>query len=141
MRAFLACCAILTACATPAPLWAGASTTPAKRNDLAFGGAIRVPFGELRDVGNDRSDTRDRFARSAQGGGVVPAALYRRGLRRGLDLGVLVAGPSGRLDLRREFATREGSTRPTWMVGGSLLGGALTEDGRGVRIGAELPLV
>lgn len=131
--------ALAWGCASTLPSWSGASTTPKKRVDLATGAAVRVPFGELRDV--RRTPDESAYGRDTQSGGVVPVAQVRYGFARGQDLGLLVAGATLRLDYRREFSAREGSTRPTWMVGVAPFAGALTGDASGGRFGIEVPLL
>lgn len=130
---------VLAGCASTLPSWSGASTTPKHRVDLATGAAVRVPFGDLRQVRETPDESA--YGRDTQSGGVVPVAQARYGLANGQDLGLLVAGATVRLDYRREFNSREGSTRPTWMFGASPFAGALTGDASGARFGLELPLL
>ncbi len=125
-------------CAPALSSFSGSRTTPDGREDLALGGSVRAPLGDL--------------ARPADGpllglmspGGVVPVGFFRVGIAPGWDLGVLVAGPSGRLELRT--AVRMGaSTR--FVAGVSGYGGGLSRDtdpegrGDGYRVGGLVPLV
>ncbi len=127
-----------SACASAVPALSGGSTTPKARTDLAVGGAARVPTGALRDPEGVA------LHEAADAGGIVPVAVFRRGLSRRLDLGVMVAGAVGRLELRGEVGTREGSTRPTWVwAAAPYVGGIPDRDGsgRGVRFGLDAPFV
>lgn len=129
-----------SACASATPTLSGGSTTPKGRTDLALGGAARVPTGELRDTG----PLGTRLNEAADAGGVVPVAVFRRGLTRHLDLGLMVAGPLGRLEVRGEVGAREGSTRPTWLWAAAPYLGAVPDrdgSGRGVRFGLDVPFV
>lgn len=126
---------LATGCAGPIPSLGGGSTTPAHRTDLALGGAVRVPTGELRDVpGPARSSTR--------GNGIVPVAAVRHGVSRGWDVGLSVAGTTLRTELRHEKVLRHGSTRPSYVFAVAPYVGVLSEDeegsGDGLRFGVDL---
>lgn len=131
---------LLSSCAPALPLLAGGSTTPARRNDLALGAASRVPVGSLR---RRQDETPEAFAREAQGQGTVPAAFYRRGLPKHYDLGLLVAGSTARLDLRKEWVLKEDVQRPALIGGISPYGGWFQGEGagKGGRVGVEVPML
>ncbi len=129
-----------SACASAIPAMSGGSTTPKARTDLALGGAARVPTGDLRNPGA----LGTRLNEAADAGGIVPVAVFRRGLTRHLDLGVMVAGPLARLELRGEVGAREASTRPTWIwTAAPFVGGVPDRNGsgHGVRFGFDAPFV
>jgi len=122
---------MLAACAPVAPPMTGGSTTLAGRQDLSFGAAARIPLGE------------DAPALGRRRAGLSPLGALRLGLPRGWDLGLIVAGPSGRLELRHETELRAGSTRVALLYGVSGWAGHWEDDagGRGWRAGAQLPAV
>ncbi|HJK90513.1 MAG TPA: hypothetical protein RMH85_34655 [Polyangiaceae bacterium LLY-WYZ-15_(1-7)] len=129
---------LLSGCASAVPAWSGGSTTPKQRTDVALGGAARVPTGELRDL----EGLPQR--RAAQGGGVVPVGMLRRGLTRHLDVGLMVAGTDARLELRGELGVEEGSTRSAWVWAVAPQVGWIPEEdgsGSGTRFGLDLPFV
>lgn len=129
-----------TGCATAMPTLSGASTTPHARTDLMVGGAARVPLANLRE----RGPMESRYREAAESGGVVPVAAFRHGIGRHRDLGVTVAGTSGRLELRGETGVQEGSTRPAWVWALGLVGGYLPDHdgaGSGGRVGLDVPVV
>jgi len=128
--------AISGGCAAANPSWEGGSTTPEHRTDLAAGAAVRVPVGKMRDPGPAESSYR----RATESGGMVPVALSRYGLD-GFDLGLMVAGPLVRLDLRREIMLANGSTRKALIFAVAPFAGAIPDDGdrgSGARFGGEL---
>lgn len=135
----LAACGLLFGCAPALSSFSGARTTPAGREDIALGASVRAPLGDL--------------ARPVDGpllglmspGGVAPAGFFRVGIARGWDLGVLVAGPNGRLELRTSVRL---GTMARFTAGISGYGGGITREatdaegrGDGYRVGALLPLV
>ena len=131
--------ACLVGCAPALPSFTGGRTTPEGRGDVALGGSARVPLGDLsRPVDGP-------LLGLMSSGGVAPVGFFRVGVARGWDLGVLVAGPSGRLELRG--GVRLGSLAR--FVGGvGVYGGGLTREatdpqgaGDGFRVGALVPLV
>lgn len=133
---------LLVGCAPALPTWTGGSTTPRDRGDVAFGTAVRLPTGALRDLGPAPSDYRER----AEPAGFAPVALARYGVKRGLDVGLMLAGTTLRLEVRGEVSPREGSTRPTWIVGAAPFVGWLPgrdveggREGGGLRAGLDLP--
>lgn len=130
----------LVGCAPAMPALSGGSTVIAGHTDIGAGGAARVPVGAMRDLDPETS----RYRSSVENGGLVPVAFARVATRRGEDIGILAAGPVVRLEYRREIGAREGSTRPTWIVGVAPIVGAIADDdgaGRGARVGLELPVV
>lgn len=130
----LACLGV--GCAAANPSWEGGSTTPEHRTDLAAGAAVRVPVGNMRERGPAESSYRQ----VAESGGMVPVAMGRYGLDR-FDLGLMVAGPMVRLDLRREIVLANGSTRKALIFAVSPFAGAIPDDddrGSGARFGGEV---
>ena len=127
----------LGACASAMPAWEGGSTAPEHRTDLAAGGAVRVPVANMRDPGPPESAYRE----VAESGGMVPVAMGRHGLAEGYDLGLMVAGPLVRADLRREVVTSLGTTRKAFVFALAPFAGAIPDDdgrGSGMRFGGEV---
>jgi len=132
-----------SACATAPPVLTGGSTTPHRRGDVLLGGAARVPFGALREpavpVASD-----GRYGRDAQAAGIVPVAAARYGVARDVDVGLVVAGSTARVELRREHVLAEGTTRPSFVYAlGPYVGvvdGGDSLGGRATRMGLDLPL-
>lgn len=137
-RALLLAAVVLVGCAPALSTFSGSRTTPEGRGDLAIGASARAPLGDLA-----RPADQPVLGLTSPGG-VAPAGFFRLGLSRQVDLGVLIAGTTGRLELR-------GSTRlsPTLRVIGGVsgYGGYLTRDqdpegaGEAFRAGALVPLV
>lgn len=135
MRSVLIAC-LLGACAPATPAWTMGGTTPARRADTSLGAAMRIPTGELRE----RGEPPDAYRERAEPAGVVPAAAFRYGVARGVDVGGVLAGTTLRLDLRRELGTVEDSTRPTWVVSVGPSAGWIPDHddlGHGYRLGLE----
>ena len=136
-RALVVFAALLVGCASAIPSWEGGSTTPERRTDVAAGGAVRVPVGNMRDPGPADS----AYRQVAESGGMVPVAMGRYGLSKGYDLGLMVAGPVVRLDLRREWVTDLGATRKAFVLAIAPFAGAIPDDddrGSGMRLGGEV---
>lgn len=139
-RALLLFSLSLTACAPALPSFTGGRTTPDGRVDVALGASVRAPLGDLA------RPTDQPVLGLTSPGGVAPAGFFRTGLVRGWDLGVLVAGPNGRIELRG--STRLGSMARA-IVGVSGYGGYLSREsdpggegsGDAFRAGALVPLV
>lgn len=93
---------LASACATAEPTFAGGRTVPRGRTDLAIGGAVRVPVGDLA-VQPLPDDDAGLLAFGAPSG-VAPAAFVRHGLTDDLDLGVEAAGSSLRGSVRGRIA-------------------------------------
>ncbi|MCB9631702.1 MAG: hypothetical protein H6721_06125 [Sandaracinus sp.] len=132
----LAALLLLAACAPATPAWTMGSTTPQSRADTSLGGAMRIPTGDLRELGPDPSAYRER----AEAAGLTPVAAFRYGVARGLDVGVMLAGTTLRFDLRKELGAFEDTTRPTWIVGVAPYVGWIPEHddlGQGYRVGLE----
>jgi len=132
----LALFAVISACAPAMPAWEMGSTTPSSRADTSLGAAARIPTGDLRQVDADPSEYRRR----AEPAGLTPAAAFRYGVARGVDVGAMLAGTTLRLDVRRELGAFEDSTRPTWIVAASPFVGWIPEHdalGSGYRVGLE----
>ncbi len=130
----LAWVSVAVGCAPALPSLAGSRTTPTDRADLALGVSGRVPFGSLGEF--------ESVSRLAPGG-LAPLAMGRLGLSDSVDLGLAVAGASGRLEVR--YGEDLG---PVWIVAGlagygayagspDALGGVV---GDGYRAGALAPL-
>lgn len=129
---------LATACAPALSSFSGARTTPEGRGDLAVGASARVPLGDLA------RPTDQAVLGLTSPGGVAPAGFFRLGLSRRADLGVLVAGTTGRIELR--YSHRMSSVAR--VIGGvSGYGGYVVRDddpegrGDGFRAGALVPLV
>jgi len=135
--------AAMSGCATAVPAMAGGSITPKNRTDIGFGGAARLPLGDLKDpVVVDPGDSQYRYA--ADAGGVVPMAYGRYGLTKNWDLGLMVSGATVRAEARYEHLLQEGTTRTALTVGLAPYGGWIPdrdESGRGGRVGFEVPFV
>ena len=133
----------LAGCATAVPAMSGGSTTPKNRTDIGLGGAARIPLGDLRDpVMPDPGQSQYRYA--ADAGGVVPMAYGRYGLGRNWDLGLMVSGPTVRVEARYESVLQEGTTRSTLIVGLAPYGGWIPDrdqSGSGGRVGVDVPFV
>ena len=131
----------LAGCATAVPAMTGGSTTPKNRTDIGLGGAARIPLGNLRDpVMPDPGQSQYRYA--ADAGGVVPMAYGRYGLGRNWDLGLMVSGPTVRVEARYERVLQEGTTRSALIVGLAPYGGWIPDrdqSGSGGRVGFEVP--
>jgi len=134
---------ILTAgCAPAIPLWGGASTTPARRGDVSLGGAVRVGLGDMNPE-NAPAEVQP-YVQKVQGSGVAPAGSVRYGVGDHTDLGLTVAGPLVRLDVRQELILDE-SLIPIAIVAGvgpyiGWLGSDVDGEG-GMRVGADVPLL
>jgi len=125
----LAGCALaigVVACAPAHPLLTGATTTPQDRGALALGGAARIPLGEALP------------AEPASPGGVVPVAGFRHGIAPNTDVGALVAGTLGRIDIRQQFVLQEDTVR--LVLTGAIAPYVGAVDEGGLRYGADLPL-
>lgn len=133
----------LAGCATAVPAMSGGSTTPMNRTDLGFGGAARVPLGDLKDPAVlDPGQSQYRYA--ADAGGVVPMAYGRYGLGRNWDLGLMVSGTTVRAEVRHAKVLREGTTRSSLVLGLAPYGGWIPDRGQsgsGGRVGFEVPFV
>ena len=99
-----------------------------------------MPVGALAEL----SDGEGSIAREdSLSGGVVPAAGARYGLRRDVDLGLMVFGPLVRMDVRvarelaRGFAKRS-QLIPDFAAYAGYVNDADTGDG--VRLGVDLPV-
>ena len=83
----------LAGCAPALPSFAGGRTTPRDRTDLALGGAVRVPLGDIAPADPPSPPAQELLA-VVRPGGAAPALLVRHGLDDAIDLGLLVSGPS-----------------------------------------------
>ena len=122
----------------------GGSTTPRNRTDVGFGGAARIPLGDLRDpvVSDPGEESQYRYAADAGGG--FPMAYVRYGLAKNWDLGLMVSGAMVRAEARYERILQEGTTRRVLMVGMAPYGGWIPDrdqSGSGGRVGFEVPFV
>lgn len=132
---------LASGCATSVPAFAGASTTPHDRVDVLAGMTARVATGDLVD--------QDATLAQIAPQGVAPAGAARVGLDGGWDLGLVVAGPSGRAELRHAARL---STYTRFHVGvgayagyagsmGGLEAPSSTLHGEGWRAGLSVPAV
>jgi hypothetical protein len=131
--------ALLVGCAPALSSFSGARTTPEGRGDLALGASVRAPLGDLA------RPTDQAVLGLTSPGGVAPAGFFRLGLSRRVDMGVLIAGTTGRLELR--LSERLG-TYARVIAGVSGYGGYVVRDGDpldgrgdGFRAGALVPIV
>lgn len=117
----------------PAPL-VGGETTPHRRADLAAGGAMRVPTGQLRGSSSGAAGT---LHESNSGRGVSPTVLARYGVAEHVDLELGASGTHGRVGARREWALGDGAsvTRPSFLLGANLSIGRVFDTGDGVDAG------
>jgi len=88
---------VLAGCAPVLPSLSGGSTTPHDREDLAVGIAARAP---ALDLSGPSEPGDDELLTLAGPGGLVPVGSFRAGLQGGWDLGAIVAGSGGRLEVR-----------------------------------------
>jgi hypothetical protein len=142
MRRALSILFLIAGCAPAQPAFVGGSTTPSRRADVGFGGAVRIATGDLRNGGVETTNASS-YREAAEATGVVPAAYGRYGLPHHLDLGLMAAGTLFRLELRREHVIAEGTTRPTFLYGLAPYAGYVgsrDDQGQGNRLGLELPL-
>ncbi len=128
-----ACLVAAAGCAPAAPSFAGGSTTPLDRHDLAVGAAYRIPLGELAPGG------RRGAIPDAEPGGAAPVASWRWGLSRHYDFGVMVWGTNAQVEVRREVVLEEATTRPVLLFSLGGFGGVVdgAEEGRGAREGGQ----
>lgn len=84
-------------CASAVPSFAGAETTPAGRVDTLVGATARI-------VATDPPVPSGERERAIAADGVAPAGALRIGVDRNWDVGVVIAGTSGRAELR--YGTR-----------------------------------
>lgn len=123
----------LVGCAPALPTLSGGRTTPDDRTDLALGGAIRVPVGDLAA----QPVEADRVLRSAAAGGAVPVAMVRHGVSPDIDLGVESAGTTLRLSARGQL-----DLGTVGLMAGVVPHIGLAEDpAEAGRLGVSLPLV
>jgi hypothetical protein len=133
-------------CAPALPTFSGGSTTPHDREDLAVGLAARAP---ALDLSAPSGGGADELLTLAAPGGVVPAGALRFGLDGGWDLGVVVAGSGGRLEVRTGGLL---GSSVTWHVGAAISGAYQRSEARqidddttlagaeGYRVGGLVPL-
>jgi len=145
MRVIASLLLVTAGCAPAVPVWGGATTTPEGRGDVSLGAAVRVGLGDLDPAGAPAELAP--YVETAQGSGVAPAGAFRYGVLDHTDVGVTVAGPLVRLDVRQELVLEESPLRLA-LLGGigpyvGFLGGAGSgaEGEGGTRVGADLPLL
>ena len=130
--------ALLVGCAPALSSFSGARTTPEGRGDLAVGASVRAPLGDLA------RPTDQAVLGLTSPGGVAPAGFFRLGLSRRADMGVLIAGTTGRIELR---ISERLNTYARLIAGVSGYGGYVVRDddpegrGNGFRAGALVPIV
>lgn len=141
VRVCLLALALASGCASALPSFQGGSTTPRYRTDIAGGAAARLPFGDLRPDENDPTQTAFQ---EADGGGIVPVAFARLGLARQMDVGLMAAGTTLKLDMRRELVLEEDTTRRAFVIAVSPYVGFMPDrgeiDGHATRFGVDVPL-
>jgi hypothetical protein len=121
-------------CAPALPSISGGSTTPHDRFDLALGIAARAP---ALDLGRTEALGTDELLRLSGPGGVVPVGAFRIGVGS-IELGAIVAGTSGRLELRAGGAL---SGIAHWHIGAALGAGYRRADPQTSALGDELGAV
>jgi hypothetical protein len=129
-------------CAPAVPLWGGASTTPQGRGDVTLGGAARVGLGAMNPA-NAPAEVAP-YVQKSQGSGVAPGAAFRYGVADHTDLGLTVAGPLARLDVRQELILADDLVPIALVVGaGPYVGwlGSETDGEGGMRIGGDVPVL
>ncbi len=109
---------------------------PIGRSDLALGGAVRVPTGDLAPEA--MGDDADQALRYGAPGGAVPVAFFRYGFGDDADLGVEASGTTLRAMLRGRlrlggFASLMGAIVPHL--------GVAHDGSAAVRGGGTLPVV
>lgn len=109
-------------CAPALPTLSGGSTTPSDRSDLVVGAAARAP---ALDLGRTDVPGDDELLRLTGPGGVVPVGAFRLGLDA-LDVGVIVAGTDGRVEVRASGAL---SSALYWHVGAAVGAGYRRAEG------------
>jgi hypothetical protein len=130
--------AFLIGCAPALSSFSGARTTPEGHGDVAIGASARAPLGDLARPSDQP------IVGLTSPGGIAPAGFFRVGIDRSWDLGVLVAGTTGRLELRVSHPL---STAAYVLAGVSGYGGYVRRDqdpegpGDGFRAGGLVPLV
>ena len=133
---------ILSGCASALPAFSGASTTPQGRGDIGFGGAARIPTGDLKSI--ELAGQESGYRQAIDAGGIVPVAYARYGLSRDWDAGLMVAGTTARASFRKERLLVDGSTRSALVFELAPYGGAIVgegDSGSGARIGIDVPIV
>lgn len=133
---------VAAGCAPAVPVWGGATTTPKGRGDVSLGAAVRVGLGDLDPTGAPAEIAP--YVENSQGSGVAPAGAFRYGVLDHTDVGVTVAGPLVRLDVRQELVLEEVPAKIS-LLGGigpyvGFLGGDVDGEG-GTRVGVDLPLL
>lgn len=129
---------VLGGCAPALSSFTGSRTTPEGRGDIAIGASARAPLGDLARPADQA------VLGLTSPGGVAPAGFFRLGLSRRWDLGVLIAGTTGRFELRGSLRL---STYARFIAGVSGYGGYIVRDddpegrGEGFRAGTLIPLV
>jgi hypothetical protein len=130
-------------CAPALSSFSGSRTTPEGRGDVAIGASARAPLGDLARPA-DPTQPQQAVIGLTSPGGIAPAGFFRLGLSRRVDLGVLIVGTTGRLELRLSHRL---STVARVIGGVSGYGGYVVRDddpeGRGeaFRAGALVPIV
>ena len=136
-RALVLCVLVgLGGCSPAMPSFAGGRTVPAGRSDVALGGAIRVPVGDLvaAEPGNDS----DRLLAFGGPGGGAPVAFVRHGIGDDADIGAEIAGSSAHFTLRGQLHLPSGLRV---MAGLAPHVGYVGGDGNAVRAGGTIPIV
>lgn len=121
-------------CAPALPTLSGGRTTPNNRTDLALGGAVRVPVGDL--VAQPGLEA-DRLLAASAPGGAVPVAMVRRGVSPDVDLGVETSGTTVRMSARGRLRLDMFN-----LVAGVVPHGGLVDDPvEAGRLGVTIPVV
>lgn len=145
LRSLLVASFLAAGCAPALPTLSGGRTTPSDRADLAIGMAARAPALDLAPAD---PGTTELLSLSGPGG-VVPAGSFRVGLDDAWDLGVIVAGTGGRVEVRTGGPL---GTLANYHVGAAISTGyqrseatqsgmgAMLASAEGYRVGAFVPI-
>jgi len=125
----------LAGCAPALPSFAGGSTVPTGRSDLAAGAAYRIPVGDLSPEAMGAE--LDQALSFGAPGGATPVAFVRHGLGPRADLGVEATASSARGHLRGRLPLGTVS----FLYGIAPHVGVAHDETSAVRVGGTVPLV
>lgn len=113
---------------------------PVGHTDVGGGAAVRVPFGQIKQMA-----ALTQYAKTAQGGGANGVVTAQHGLSKNIDVGLMVAGSALRLSGRYEFLRWEDPSLAGvygFRIGAAPFGGMLrADDIAGARAGLDVPLL
>lgn len=137
---FGASLSLLLGCAPAMPSFAGGSTVPTGRTDLATGAAYRIPVGDLSPAAvspGEPGAELDHALSFGAPGGATPLVFVRHGLGSRADLGVEATASSARAHLRGRLPLGTASL----LFGIAPHVGVAHDDTSAVRLGGTVPLV